>query len=425
MKDAKVAELSAWITEAGLTGLSEGALLRGFCERLVAAGMRLARVTVVIDTLHPIHEGRAFRWRRGEGDPVVVEYGRTHEGNALANWQRSPFYHLLQNGGSELRRCLCAGDPADFPIVAEHHAEGMTDYLALVNRFAADGAIGEMDCVYSSWLTDGPDGFGEGGVAALRRLAPFLALAVKCASLTRIAETLVETYLGRDAGRRVLSGRIERGVADRIDAVLWFSDLQGFTRITDSAPPEQIIPFLNDYHGAVVSAVHDGGGDVLKLIGDGTLAIFTADDRGTACRSALAAAKQARRRVAELNRRRADEDLPTSRLYLGLHVGEVFYGNVGSENRLDFTVVGPAVNEVSRIAAMCRSADCDLLLSAAFADAFHQAAPEAARRGILVSVGRYALRGVGRAQELFTLDPGLDAVAAAERGGGGEGGVTR
>jgi adenylate cyclase len=207
----------------------------------------------------------------------------------------------------------------------------------------------------------------------------------------------------------VLSGRIERGVADRIDAVMWFSDLQGFTRITDSAPPEQIIPFLNDYHGAVVSAVHDGGGDVLKLIGDGTLAIFTAGDRGTACRSALAAAKQARRRVAELNRRRADEGLPTSRLYLGMHVGEVFYGNVGSENRLDFTVVGPAVNEVSRIAAMCRSADRDLLLSAAFADAFHRASPDAARRGLLVSVGRYALRGVGRPQELFTLDPGLDA----------------
>ena len=202
-----------------------------------------------------------------------------------------------------------------------------------------------------------PAGFEEGQVEALCRLIPALALAVKCASLARIAGTLVETYLGRDAGRRVLSGRIARGVAEQIGAVLWFSDLRGFTRITDTAAPEQVIPLLNDYAEAIISAIHEAGGDVLKLIGDGTLAIFKAEEPAEACRCALEAEALARQRVAALNARRAASGLPLTQAYLGLHIGEVFYGNIGSQERLDFTVVGPAVNEASRIAAMCRSAE--------------------------------------------------------------------
>ena len=228
-------------------------------------------------------------------------------------------------------------------------------------------------------------------------LAPYLALAIKSVSLARMTGTLMETYLGRDAGRRVLGGRIMRGIAEQIDAVVWFSDLRGFTRITDTAP-EQVIPLLNEYADAIVSAIHEHGGDVLKLIGDGTLAIFTAEDRMHACSAALSAAIAARRGVAELKKRRAADGKPVTDMYLGLHVGEVFYGNVGSRERLDFTVIGPAVNEASRIAAMCRSVDQPVLVSASFAQV-----GDMKRR--LVSVGRYALRGVSQPQELFTLDP--------------------
>ena len=177
---------------------------------------------------------------------------------------------------------------------------------------------------------------------------------------------------------------------------MWFSDLRGFTRITDTAP-EQVIPLLNDYSDAIVSAIHEHGGDVLKLIGDGTLAIFTAEDRIHACSAALSAAIAARQSVAELKKRRAADGKPVTDMYLGLHVGEVFYGNVGSRERLDFTVIGPAVNEASRIAAMCRSVDQPVLMSAAFANVGN-----IKRR--LVSVGRYALRGVSHPQELFTRD---------------------
>ena len=222
---------------------------------------------------------------------------------------------------------------------------------------------------------------------------------MKSASLTRIARTLVETYLGRDPGRRVLAGGIMRGVADRIESVLWFSDLSGYTRISDTSPPERVIPLLNDYADAIISAIHAHGGDVLKLIGDGTLAIFNAEDREQACGSALAAAAQARTSLAELNRRRGADGLPTTDMYLALHLGAVFYGNIGSKERLDFTVIGPAVNEVSRIAALCRSLEQPILLSATFA----ATAGKAKER--LVSVGRYALRGVSHAQELFTVDP--------------------
>jgi adenylate cyclase len=410
--EKQLTELTAWLAGAGLAGKSELTLVIGFCERAVAAGLPVARANVLIDTLHPVHEGRIFRWGHDPSLPSEHEYGRTSQIVASGNlepafvpdppradvWRRSTFYRMRETGESLLRRRIPGADETEFDVLPDLRAAGFTDYVAIINRFAADGTIGEMDCVYSSWATKDPDGFQNEHVAALQRITPFLALAIKSVSLTRMTGTLMQTYLGRDAGRRVLSGRIVRGVADRIDAVLWFSDLRGFTRITDTTP-EHVIPLLNDYADVIVSALHEQGGDVLKFMGDGTLAIFTSEDRERACDAALAAAVAARRGVIELNERRAANGLPITEMYLGLHVGEVFYGNVGSTERLDFTVVGPAVNEVSRIAAMCRSVEQPMLVSAAFADVGNN-------KGRLVSVGRYALRGVAGAQELFTLDPG-------------------
>jgi len=403
MDEAAFNALSAWVTEAGLIGRTESELMAGFCRRVVDAGIPLSRALVILDTLHPIYEGRAFLWRADRPKTTeIVEYGRTNEGEAAENWRRSVFFHLLQSGEKMIRRRLVAGDPVDFLSFKQARDEGMTDYLALVHRFAEEGVIGEMDCVYSSWATDAVQGFHDTDVAALQRLALFLNLAVKSAALAGMAGNLAETYLGRDAGRRVMSGRIVRGVAEKIGAVLWQSDLHGYTHISDTVAPEQIIPLLNDYADIVVSAVHGHGGDVLKLIGDGTLAIFAGDDRELACRAALAAAARARREVEKLNRARAQGGLPTTQVYLALHVGDVFYGNVGSKARLDFTVIGPAVNEVSRILAMSRSVEQDLLLSASFADTLGEG-----MRRHLVSVGRYALRGVAQPQELFTVEPGF------------------
>ena len=401
-------ELLGWLTQAGLAGTSETDIVSVFCERCVTAGIPLGRAHVAIDTLHPVHEGRLFRWGYAN-EPLVHEYGRTSlegldvsgpvslDAQATDVWRRGPFYNMLQTGASLLRRRLNADTKDEFSMLAEWLAAGMTDYVAITTRFAAEGIIGEMDAVYSSWGTKAPEGFNDSQIATLEQLVPHLALAVKSVSLARMTRTLMETYLGRDAGERVLSGRIVRGLTERIDAVVWFSDLRGFTHITDTTP-EQVIPLLNDYSDVIISAIYEHGGDVLKLIGDGTLAIFTAEDRTHACNAALSAAIAARQGVAELKKRRGAQGKPVTDMYLGLHVGEVFYGNVGSRERLDFTVVGPAVNEVSRIAAMCRSVDQPLLVSSAFAGALGDL------RKHLVSVGRFALRGVAQPQELYTLD---------------------
>src|SRR3954452_22227561 len=185
MDERMTASIVAWVTEAGLAGTSEPDLLRGFCERMSAAGVPLAHALVLIDTLHPVYEGRAFHWRRDPTDErLVVEYGRTSEdGEAAAGGRGSPFYHLLQTGGSALRRNLARGDLADFPRIEESRGRGETDYLALVHRFAADGGIGEMDCVYSAWTTAAPSAIADGQEEVLIRLVPALVLAVKCASL--------------------------------------------------------------------------------------------------------------------------------------------------------------------------------------------------------------------------------------------------
>jgi adenylate cyclase len=280
-------------------------------------------------------------------------------------------------------------------------AKGHRHYVAFVHRFGEAGTIGQMDCVYSCWLTRRADGFGEHGLAALRDLVPVLGLAIKSAAQVDIARTLGRVYLGRDASEQVLRGRISRGVTERINAVLWFSDLRGSTAISDNLTPDDIIPFLNDYAQAAIDAIHDEGGDVLKLIGDGVLAMFTGD-MPTARRAALRAEHRFRRNMASLNTRRVADGRPTTTAYVGLHIGEVFYGNIGSEDRLDFTVVGPAVNEVSRIASMCSSVDRELLASSDFRTGL-----EATGRRYLVSTGRFALRGIGRAQDLYTLDPVL------------------
>jgi adenylate cyclase len=395
--------LMNWLVSQGLTSLPESDLLRGFCERCRAEGLDLSRGRVFIDTLHPIFEGRGFGWNDTETNEAdSFEYRSTSEGDALQNWRRSTFFHMLEHGHDELRIDLADCASLDFSVIDDLAAKGHRHFLAFVHRFGENGTLGQMDCFYSYWLTRRDDGFTEPELAALRDLVPVLGLAIKSAQQVDIARTLGRVYLGRDASERVLRGRISRGVTERINAVLWFSDLRNSTAIGESIGPDEIIPFLNDYAQAAIDAIHDAGGDVLKLIGDGVCAMFTGEDMASARRAALSAEHGFRRNMIALNARRAGDGRPVTSAYVGLHVGEVFYGNIGSEDRLDFTVVGPAVNEVSRIASMCRSIDRDLLASTEFRSGL-----DATGRRYLVSTGRYALRGIGRAQDLYTLDPDI------------------
>jgi adenylate cyclase len=405
-------EISRWISERTLAGEPEARLLEGTCERLTEIGVGLQRVVIGCDTLHPVLEGRIFEWRRDRDAVKQTDYGRREDPQKTDDkWVRSPFNHLLSTGDVRLRRRVGPGTNSgeEFPILADLGAEGVTDYVAYCHRLGGAAVIGQMDCIFSSWTTDRVGGFGDGELEAIDRIMPCLAGALLGISLGRIADTLVETYLGRDAGRRVLQGSIQRGIAEHIRAVLWFSDLKGFTRLVDTVEPQLVIPMLNDYADAVVSAVHDHGGQVLKLVGDGVLATFALDDPAQACRRTLDCVVEAGRRVDAVNAMRAERQLPTTGVYIAVHIGEVFYGNIGSTDRLDFTVIGPAVNELTRIAGMSRSLDQDVVLSAPFAEA------AGAGRAYLVSLGRYALRGVGRPQELFTLDRDGYAGGGAER----------
>ena len=396
-------DLMNWLVAQGLTGLPENDLIRGFCERCRAGGLDLSRGLAFIDTLHPIYEGRGFRWNdtpTNESD--TFEYISSSDGDAAKNWRRSAFHHMLENGHDELALDLADCASLDFSMIGDLANQGHRHFLAFVHRFGDAGTLGQMDCFYSYWTTRRSRGFSDPELEALRDLVPVLGLAVKSAQQVDIARTLGRVYLGRDASEKVLRGHITRGVTERISAVLWFSDLRGSTRISESIGPGEIIPFLNDYAEAAIDAIHEAGGDVLKLIGDGILAIFTGEDMAAARRAALQAEHRFRLNIDALNARRSRDGQPTTTAYVGLHVGEVFYGNIGSEDRLDFTVVGPAVNEVSRIASMCNSIDREFLASSEFRTGL-----DAAGRRYLVSTGRYALRGIGRAQDLYTLDPDI------------------
>jgi adenylate cyclase len=277
--------------------------------------------------------------------------------------------------------------------------QGISEYVAFSVRVSQTIRFGETEGMVASWTTDAPDGFTDEQIELLSGLMPPLTLAYMLRTTYRDTRTLLTTYLGRHAAERVLAGNIVRGRAEPIQAVIWFSDLVSFTRISDNISPDELLHLLNDYAQAIVEEIEAHDGHVLKFIGDGILAIFPDADTTKACARALDAAIEMRARIEALNARRSAAGLPVTDTHLALHAGELLYGNLGGPRRLDFTVLGSAVNEAARIEALCASLDQKVIVSWAFAEAAGDA------RSRLVSLGRYAMKGVARPQELFTLDP--------------------
>ena len=392
-----VGEILEWAVAGGLDGLGQAELMAGYCERLERAGVPLWRASIGADRLHPLIEAQGHRWLAG-GDIRESVYVRASTPEQEEEWRQSPWFWLLENHELELRRRIAHGEGTNqFPMLADLAAEGGTDYWARIVRFGERASIGETRGVATSFTTRAPEGFSAADLALIGATLPAFALAFKATLALDTARTLVITYLGREAAERILRGEIERGQVKTVRKVLWFSDLTGFTRIADTLPRAELLDLLNAYADGLVGVVHDHGGEVLKFMGDGILAVFDGAD-GNACERALDAAEAARAAIARLNLEREAAGLSVTGFTLALHEGEVLSGNVGSQDRLDFTVVGPAVNELARIQAMSRSLDQPILMSASFAAAC------GAQQERLVSLGRYALRGVGRPQELFTLD---------------------
>jgi adenylate cyclase len=269
----------------------------------------------------------------------------------------------------------------EFPLVERLRRDGATDYLAHIVGFGVDGRE-EKTGVLASWTTKDPRGFSARDLALLDHMTPRLALALSTRLGFEITVNLLDTYVGPEAGRRILNGEIRRGLLQVITAVIFFADLRGFTSIADNHGRDEMVAMLNDYFDCVVPVVDAHGGQVLKFLGDGLLATFPLEDHqaAAACERALDAAAEVLGCVRELNVERAARGAPAMELDLALHLGDLVYGNVGSADRLDFTVVGPAVNEASRIEALCAQHGLNLLVSEAFASAATRSTIDQAHR---------------------------------------------
>ena len=375
-----------WLVTEGRGSATTRELLGELCRRLVEQGVSLTRVTVHARILHPQLLGLDYRWRAG--DESAGEIGREHGIQNTAAYLRGPLPAVLEKGLVIRRRLEGPAAVLDFPILEDIRGDGATDYIAMPLSFShSRGAA-------ITFATDRPGGFTPDEERLFNDMLPFLSMVIELRITSRMAATLLGTYLGRDAGGRVLDGTVTRGTGESIRAVIWTCDLRGFTGISDSQPATDTIAMLNAFFDCTVGPVEAHGGEVLKFVGDGFLAIFRREEDGGEARACkvLDAAAQAIERVEALNRTRADGGEPALDFGLALHEGEVMYGNIGAAGRLDFTVIGPAVNLAARLEGLSKTLGRKPLLSADFA----RHCPRA-----LDSLGQHALRGLGAPIEVF------------------------
>jgi len=368
-------------------------VLTELCQRLTAAGLPLWRVTVFVRTLHPEIVGRRFTWHPETGTEVV---DGSFELLERRSFLESPMMHV-SNTGEALRRRLADPDcEMDYPVLHDLRADGVTDYFVAPLHFSS----GEVH--FSSWATRQPGGFTDAEIEAIERVIPPLARIGEIRAWYRVASNLLTTYIGKNAGERVLAGHIPRGDTETNHAAIWLSDMRGFTALADTLPPQQLVDLLNRYFDCQVPAIHEHGGEVLKYMGDGLLAIFPINaerDFSTICAAALAAGKTARDNITALN---TAEDGPALRFGLALHVGDVLFGNIGSGNRLDFTCIGPAVNLAARLEKLAGRLGRTILASEDFVDYCDDDG--------LRPIGRFAVAGFAAEQMVYGLaDEGKDA----------------
>ncbi len=399
---AALSDLNDWLVQQGLEDTPVETWLETLCTRLVEIGIPVHRFSVSMRAHHPEIGTVAFRWKRGVGNERE-DFQRSAE--APEEYLRSPIYYLLGHNTEEIRQKLNDPDPdLNFPIFDLFREQGATDYFAAKRMFLRVDHAAPVDPMKPeegaivTVTSDAPDGFTDVHLDGIRHMLPSICLTLKCSANRLMAEDITAAYMGRDASKRVLSGDITRGSTETIRAVILYFDLQGFTKMSETLPGPAIIEMLNGYFAEAVDIVERNGGNVLKFMGDGMLAIFDMDQVPDAGRVAIDAALEMRAAFGPLNDRRASEGLATTGFTMGLHAGDVLYGNIGGKTRLDFTVIGPAVNQASRMQGMCSAVDQAIVISAKVAAPLLDRVPE------LVSLGQYRLRGVRDRQELFTLD---------------------
>ena len=379
-KALNVASIVEWLEAGAEPARRPQEVLHNLCRRLIDQGLPLYRVAVFVRTLHPNAAGRAFVWheRRNMVEVITAPLGMLETEQYL----KSPVYVVFTEHVEIRRRIEGSDAPLDFPVLEELRSEGATDFFALPIRFLSGDVHGV------SFVTRRPGGF------TLRQIMPPFSRIAEIYSWQRIAHNILDAYLGSQTGEKVLAGKIRRGDGEDIRAVIWFCDLRDSTPLADSMSRTEFLRLLNEFFECILGPVLENGGEVLRFIGDAALAIFPipqADlpERAAASRRAVHAAEQALERMAAFN---ATRELPLH-FGIGLHLGHVLYGNVGTPTRIEFTVVGAAANEAARIEGLCKSLGVSVLLSE----------PVARHVPGCRSLGSHRLRGVGEPLELFTL----------------------
>ncbi len=382
-------QIVAWCQGPGRHVHGIGPLIGGFAEQLVSAGVPVTRMTMSWQTLHPQALVAAYYLDADQGSrEVTVPYGA----DLTSAYLKSPI-RLIFEGAEEVRRTL-SGPSAkvDFPILDELKERGIVEYLALPVTFSDDVTHAV------TFATTATAGFSEDHVSLVRNALIVFGPIAEVQAVRQIARTILETYLGQASGPKVLEWSITRGDLETIDAALWYCDLRDFTGLSQTLSSTEIISLLNDYFGVAESAIETHGGEILKFIGDAVLAIFPlGSEKSTAevLRNASAAACEALASRSEIAADKPDLDVDFG---VALHVGRVANGNVGAPNRLDFTVIGPAVNLVGRIAGLCG----ELMVPYVASDAFVTASEESFR-----PLGTFSLKGIAKPEAIFTLSQDL------------------
>ena len=387
--DIPASIVASGLSDAPLTTLVEAAM-----QRLVASGVPIDRMNVGFRILHPLFDGMSITWTRETGAEVFYAALVDKEGS---EFRVSPFYVMLSDGSREWRLRLDRDDIERFPLLMQLREKGFTDYLALIVAFGgAELHPQSLDGLATSWSTRAPQGFSASDVAAMRGVLTPLALVFRLAIKDQITKAALNTFHGPLVGGRILSGTIKRGDGERLAAALWYSDLRNSTGLADQLPVDAFLDLLNAYFDCAAGAVMEQGGQVLDIIGDAILAFFPAGDNGgtEACALALGAASAARDRLAELKREGSGKARAIE-FGIGVHYGDVVFGNAGTPERLKFGVLGRAVNEVARTADMAKSLKRPVVVS-----------DEVARRSThsLADLGLHELRGIPQARRLWAME---------------------
>jgi adenylate cyclase len=379
--------ISDWLIDGARSAGGSPKMMAEICERLVSAGLPLWRVGVFVRTLHPDILGLNFIWRPGA---EVVIGSADHSFVDSPDYKNSPLA-IVFGEVREVRYRLDDPETKRFPFFDDMRAEGVTDYIALPLLTTAGYTHA------SSWTTKHPGGFSDDQLNALRSLIPPLTRLVEITNLRRTATLLLDTYVGNRAGERILAGQIRRGHADTMEAAIWLSDLRGFTALSDRLPAETVVDILNQYFDCQVSAIRTHGGEVLKFMGDGLLAVFPVTQQdGNAqqvCSRALEAARESRASVDAMHYTIA-ETVERFRFGVALHVGKVLYGNIGGGNRLDFTCIGPAVNLAARLEKIAGRLHRTVVASEGFAGIC---------AGGWSDLGEFPIAGFSKAERVYGL----------------------